>query len=110
MNDSIDRGSPRGPVSKILFLLTRKEKIRLAFLLGGLLVNGLIDVLGASSILPFIAVVAKPSMVETNVHLKQAYVWSGAGRRPWFRMISASCGPRSLTIRSRSSRSTAGPS
>ena len=65
--------------SKILFLLTRKDKVRLVLVLGALLVNGVVDVLGASSILPFIAVVAKPSMVETNAYLKQAYIWSGAG-------------------------------
>ena len=65
--------------SKILFLLTRKDKVRLVLVLGALLVNGVVDVLGASSILPFIAVVAKPSMVETNAYLKLAYIWSGAG-------------------------------
>jgi ATP-binding cassette, subfamily B, bacterial PglK len=80
MHNGIDDPSGlRSAFSKILFLFTRKEKMRLVLLLGALLVNGLVDVLGASSILPFIAVVAKPSMVETNVYLKQAYVWSGAG-------------------------------
>jgi ATP-binding cassette, subfamily B, bacterial PglK len=75
----ITRADVRLSLSKIFFLLTRKEKIRLAFLIGALLINGLIDLLGASSILPFIAVVAKPSMVEANAYLKQAYIWSGAG-------------------------------
>ena len=79
MHDCARRPLPSAgrPVSKILFLLTRKEKVRLVLLIGALLANGLIDVLGASAILPFIAVVAKPSMVETNAYLKQAYVWSG---------------------------------
>ena len=81
MHDGAGRPSPSvgRSVSKILFLLTHKEKVRLFLVLGALLINGLVDVLGASSILPFIAVVAKPSMVETNVYLKQVYVWSGAG-------------------------------
>ena len=81
INDGGDGRSPLAgrSISKILFLLTRKEKVRLVLLLGALLVNGVIDLLGASSILPFIAVVAKPSMVETNAYLKQAYIWSGAG-------------------------------
>ena len=81
MHDGAGRPFPSAgrSVSKILFLLTHKEKVRLFLVLGALLINGLVDVLGASSILPFIAVVAKPSMVETNVYLKQVYVWSGAG-------------------------------
>jgi ABC-type multidrug transport system fused ATPase/permease subunit len=79
--ESVGRPSPLvgRSISKILYLLTRKEKVRLVLLIGALLVNGLIDLLGASSILPFIAVVAKPSMVETNAYLKQAYIWSGVG-------------------------------
>jgi len=75
----ITHADVRLSASKIFFLLTRKEKVRLGLLLGALLVNGLIDVLGASSILPFIAVVAKPSMVVTNTYLEQMYIWSGAG-------------------------------
>jgi ABC-type multidrug transport system fused ATPase/permease subunit len=80
MDTATERPLPVGlSVSKILILLTRKEKIRLVLVLGAVLVMGLVDVLGASSILPFIAVVAKPDMVETNIYLKQAYNWSDAG-------------------------------
>ena len=81
MHDGAGRPFPSAgrSVSKILFLLTHKEKVRLFLVLGALLINGLVDVLGASSILPFIAVVAKPSMVETNVYLKSR---SMSGRAP----------------------------
>ena len=80
-SDSVGRSPPLAgrSISKIFFLLARKEKVRLVLLICALLANGMIDLLGASSILPFIAVVAKPSMVEANAYLKQAYIWSGAG-------------------------------
>lgn len=74
---SLPEGASK-PLAKILSLLTRTEKLRLVILLGAVLVAGLIDVLGVSSILPFMAVVAKPEIVQTNAYLNQVYQWSGA--------------------------------
>lgn len=62
-------------IGKMFSLFTHKEKVRVLLLTGALLMMGLIDVLGASSILPFMAVLANPAMVETNTYLHQAFVW-----------------------------------
>jgi len=72
------RERTRRPIAKILSLLTGREKVRLSLLLGAVLVMGLIDVLGVSSILPFMTVVAKPEMIQSNTYLNEAFNWSGA--------------------------------
>jgi ATP-binding cassette, subfamily B, bacterial PglK len=63
---------------KLLSVLTQDERRRLYFILGGLLMIGVIDVLGISSILPFMAIVAKPQYVHEVRVLTLAYEYSGA--------------------------------
>ena len=63
---------------KLVSILTRDEKRHLHLILGGLLVTGLIDVLGISSILPFMAIVAKPQYVHEARYLNLVYDYSGA--------------------------------
>ncbi|CAM4295105.1 ABC transporter ATP-binding protein [Palleronia rufa] len=54
---------------KILDLLTRRERREFYRLIALTLVMGLIDVLGVASILPFLAVLANPELLETNRYL-----------------------------------------
>ncbi|WP_224981906.1 ABC transporter ATP-binding protein [Geomonas agri] len=59
--------------AKIHALLTKEERRRFIFLVLFMIVMGLIDVAGIASIMPFMAVVANPKVIETNVYLSWAY-------------------------------------
>ncbi len=61
---------------KIIDLLTPQERGRLIFILIIVLISGLLDVLGVASIMPFIAVLSKPELLETNTILASAYKFS----------------------------------
>src|SRR4051812_36718977 len=60
-------------IRQFLALTTHGERRRLAWLLAGMVVMGLIEALGVSSVLPFIAVLANPQMVSTNGYLARLY-------------------------------------
>ncbi len=60
-------------INKILDLLSYQERKRAAVLLGLILLMALLDMLGVASILPFIAVLANPEIIETNSFLNKAY-------------------------------------
>ena len=60
-------------IRKILFLFTPQERKQAGVLLGLIIVVAILDMLGVASIMPFIAVLAKPELVETNAILKNAY-------------------------------------
>jgi len=51
---------------KILYFLTSKEKKHAALLLIMVLIMALIDMIGVASIMPFIAVLTNPGIIETN--------------------------------------------
>ena len=53
-------------LKKILALLTTSERRKALLLLGMVFLMALIDAIGVASIMPFIAVLANPSLVETN--------------------------------------------
>jgi len=61
---------------KLLQLLTLPERKRAGLLLGMILVTALLDMIGVASIMPFMAVLANPELVETNAILKASYVAS----------------------------------
>ncbi len=61
------------PLKRILKLLSTRERYLSSILLGGMVLAGLIDVLGVTSILPFMAVVAKPEMIHTNPWLHKIF-------------------------------------
>jgi ABC-type multidrug transport system fused ATPase/permease subunit len=63
-------------ISKLLDLLSPAERKRAGVLMAMMLVMALLDMLGVASILPFIAVLANPSLVETNPILSWAYQFS----------------------------------
>ena len=60
-------------LKKILDLLTPHERKRALLLLGMILVMALLDVIGVASVLPFMAVLANPKMVETSAVLAKVY-------------------------------------
>ena len=54
-------------------MLTSSERRRAGLLLGMILVMAFLDMLGVASIMPFMAVLANPELVETNAFLKTIY-------------------------------------
>ena len=54
---------------KLLYFLTPSERKNAAFLLLMILIMALIDTLGVASILPFMAVLSSPDIIETNKFL-----------------------------------------
>jgi ABC-type multidrug transport system fused ATPase/permease subunit len=63
-------------LKKLLDFLTPHERKRAGLLLGMILVMALLDMLGVASIMPFMAVLANPELVETNAILNTAYAAS----------------------------------
>ncbi len=64
-------------MKKLKLLLTPKELKRLWLLVGVLVVKALLQVIGIVSILPFMALVARPELVQTNKWLNKVYVLGG---------------------------------
>ena len=58
---------------KLSFLLSRQERFRAILLLVMTLLMALIEMLGVASILPFIAVLTNPEIIETNIILSTVY-------------------------------------
>ena len=61
---------------KLLFLLTPHERKRAGLLLIMLLIMSLLDMTGVASILPFMAVLTNPSLIETNFILNYIFEFS----------------------------------
>jgi len=62
---------------KIKVLLPPHEIKRGKFILALMLVSAFLDMLGVASILPFVAVLANPEMIETNTKLATLYKYTG---------------------------------
>ena len=60
-------------VKKLIFLLTPHERKRALLLLVMIMVMAVLEMIGVASILPFIAVLSNPDMIETNIILNTAY-------------------------------------
>ena len=58
---------------KIFFLLTRQERVRAIFLLLLILSMALIDMLGIASVMPFIALLTNPEIINTNEFINFIY-------------------------------------
>ena len=58
---------------KVLFLLTPSERLQAYLLLFMILIMALLDTIGVASILPFIAVLTNPSLIETNLILNSIF-------------------------------------
>ena len=62
---------------KIIFFLTPQEKKHASLLLIMIVIMGIIDTMGIASILPFMAVIANPNIIESNIFLKNLFQISG---------------------------------
>lgn len=62
-----------GTLKKIFDLLTTSERKQVLFLLGLVLLMAFVDMLGIASIMPFMAVLANPQIIESNDILATAY-------------------------------------
>ena len=60
-------------LKKISFLLSKKERWHAILLLGMTLIMALIETLGVASILPFMAVLSNPDVIETNNFLNSLF-------------------------------------
>tara|TARA_B100000900_G_scaffold341981_1_gene305221 strand:+ start:5041 stop:6798 length:1758 start_codon:yes stop_codon:yes gene_type:complete len=60
-------------LKKILFFLSYQERRHLALLLILILIMSILDVVGVASILPFMAVLTNPSLIETNIFLNKLF-------------------------------------
>lgn len=60
-------------IRKVIALLSPKERRQAYMLLGMILVMATLDVVGIASIMPFMAVLANPDVVQSNPHIKAAY-------------------------------------
>ena len=60
-------------IKKVLFLLTPSERLQAYLLLFMILIMALLDMIGVASILPFIAVLTNPSLIETNLILNSVF-------------------------------------
>ena len=63
---------------KISNLLSRVERRRAFFLLIMILLMALLDALGVASIMPFIAVLTNPDLIETNILINKVYKYLNA--------------------------------
>jgi ABC-type multidrug transport system fused ATPase/permease subunit len=64
-------------IKKLLDLLTPHERKRAVLLLGMILVMAMLDMVGVASIMPFMAVLANPDVVQNNTLLNTAYTKLG---------------------------------
>ena len=58
---------------KILSLLTHRERKKAALLLLMMLMLALLDMMGVASILPFMAVLSNPGLIETNIFYNKMF-------------------------------------
>lgn len=64
-------------IKKLLDLLTPSERKRAGLLLGMILIMAILDMAGVASILPFMAVLANPDLIETSALLNSFYTKIG---------------------------------
>ncbi len=63
-------------IKKFLYLLSHEERKRAYFLLGMILIMAFLDMLGVASIMPFIAVLSNPELIESNTVLNKIFIIS----------------------------------
>ena len=60
---------------KLKVIFTKTELRKLIYIFIGILIMGLFEVVGVSSIVPFIAVVSSPDLIHENIYLNSLYVF-----------------------------------
>jgi len=63
-------------LSKIVKLLTHQERKQAVYLLIMIIIVAILDAVGVASIMPFIAVLTNPDIVETNTLLNKTFIYS----------------------------------
>ena len=61
-------------LKKIIYLLSSEERKNACFLLVLILFMALLDMIGVASILPFMAVLTNPDIIETNVVVNKMFL------------------------------------
>lgn len=64
-------------LKKISQLLNKQEKMQVSLLMFGIVIRSLIEVAGVASIMPFIAVVSNPSVIDSNKYLAYLFKYFG---------------------------------
>ena len=64
-------------LKKLLFLLSPQEQKSATLLLVMIFIMALLDMIGVASILPFMAVLTNPEIIETNIILSKMFQASG---------------------------------
>ncbi len=77
----------RESYKKIFEILSGRERKQFYWLIALTIMMGLVDVLGVASIMPFLAVVANPDVIETNEILNTLYRITGGGGSQRFLII-----------------------
>jgi ABC-type multidrug transport system fused ATPase/permease subunit len=73
---------------KLISLLTPRERWQACGLLGLVMLMAAFEVLGTASIMPFIALLQNPGLVDTNPLLAKAYaLWGGGPRNEFFFLV-----------------------
>ena len=60
-------------IKKLLYFLTLKERKRAILLLLMVMIMALLDMIGVASIVPFMAVLTNPSLIESNAILSSMF-------------------------------------
>ena len=60
-------------LKKILYILTPRERKRGGLLVILILIMALLDTMGVASIVPFMAVISKPDIIQTNIYLNKMF-------------------------------------
>ena len=60
-------------IKKILFLLSSSERKNAYLILFFTFITALVDMMGVASILPFVAILSNPSLIETNIILNLTF-------------------------------------
>ena len=63
-------------LQKLLYLLNPTERKNLTFLLIMIIITALLEMIGVVSIMPFVAVLSNPNLIDTNIFLKKIFTIS----------------------------------
>ena len=63
-------------IKKLIFLLTPKERKDSFYLLLMIIMMALLDMIGVASILPFMAVISNPEVIESNIFINYIFISS----------------------------------
>ncbi|NNM55450.1 MAG: ABC transporter ATP-binding protein [Spirochaetales bacterium] len=64
-------------IRAFMALLTRSERLKMAIVFAGLVINGIFDIVGVGSVIPFLAVVGDPTIIHRNEILSKTYQMFG---------------------------------